>query len=83
MVARLWPDKGFRPDVRRMSQSILVTERSCSATDSGLLGERMKIVCAYSGGLDAPVMVHWLKENYDAEIITYTGDLGQGDDLPR
>jgi argininosuccinate synthase len=27
-------------------------------------------------------MVHWLRENYDAEIITYTGDLGQGDDLP-
>ena len=42
----------------------------------------MKIVCAYSGGLDTSVMVHWLKEKYDAEIITYTGDLGQGDDLP-
>ncbi|MFT7520049.1 MAG: argininosuccinate synthase [Kiritimatiellia bacterium] len=41
----------------------------------------MKIVCAYSGGLDTSVMVHWLKERYDAEIITYTGDLGQGDDL--
>ena len=42
----------------------------------------MKIVLAYSGGLDTSVMVHWLKERYDAEIITYTGDLGQGDDLP-
>lgn len=41
----------------------------------------MKIVCAYSGGLDTSVMVHWLKEKFDAEIITYTGDLGQGDDL--
>lgn len=41
-----------------------------------------KIVCAYSGGLDTSVMVHWLKETYDAEIVTYTGDLGQGDDLP-
>jgi argininosuccinate synthase len=41
----------------------------------------MKIVCAYSGGLDTSVMVHWLKQRYDAEIITYTGDLGQGDDL--
>lgn len=41
----------------------------------------MKIVCAYSGGLDTSVMVHWLKEKYDAEIITYTGDLGQGEDL--
>ena len=40
-----------------------------------------KIVCAYSGGLDTSVMITWLKEHYDAEIITYTGDLGQGDDL--
>ena len=40
-----------------------------------------KIVCAYSGGLDTSVMVPWLKENYGAEVITYTGDLGQGDDL--
>jgi len=40
-----------------------------------------KIVCAYSGGLDTSVMIPWLKENYGAEIITYTGDLGQGDDL--
>jgi argininosuccinate synthase len=41
-----------------------------------------KIVCAYSGGLDTSVMIPWLKEHYGAEIVTYTGDLGQGDDLP-
>jgi argininosuccinate synthase len=35
-----------------------------------------KIVVAYSGGLDTSVMVRWLKENYDAEIITVTGVLG-------
>ncbi|NOY24987.1 MAG: argininosuccinate synthase [Oligoflexia bacterium] len=40
-----------------------------------------KIVCAYSGGLDTSVMVPWLKEHYGAEIICYTGDLGQGEDL--
>ena len=40
-----------------------------------------KIVCAYSGGLDTSCMIPWLKEHYGAEIITYTGDLGQGDDL--
>ena len=40
-----------------------------------------KIVCAYSGGLDTSVMIPWLKENYGAEIIAYTGDLRQGDDL--
>ncbi len=36
-----------------------------------------KIVVAYSGGLDTSVMVHWLKKKYDAEIITFTGFLGQ------
>ncbi len=41
----------------------------------------MKIVCAYSGGLDTSCMIPWLQEHYDAEIITYTGDLGQGEDL--
>jgi argininosuccinate synthase len=40
-----------------------------------------KIVCAYSGGLDTSCMIPWLKDHYGAEIITYTGDLGQGDDL--
>jgi argininosuccinate synthase len=39
----------------------------------------LKIVCAYSGGLDTSVMIPWLTEHYDAEIVTYTGDLGQPD----
>ncbi|MBC7541428.1 MAG: argininosuccinate synthase [Candidatus Sericytochromatia bacterium] len=43
----------------------------------------MKIVTAYSGGLDTSVMIPWLSENNGAaEIIAYTGDLGQGEDLP-
>jgi argininosuccinate synthase len=43
----------------------------------------MKIVTAYSGGLDTSVMIPWLSENNNgAEIIAYTGDLGQGEDLP-
>ncbi len=42
----------------------------------------MKIVAAYSGGLDTSVMIPWLKETFPgSEIITYTGDLGQGEDL--
>ena len=40
-----------------------------------------KIVVAYSGGLDTSVMVHWLKEKYDADLITVTGNLGQTDEL--
>lgn len=40
-----------------------------------------RIVVAYSGGLDTSVMVKWLMEKYDAEIITATGDLGQSREL--
>ncbi len=42
---------------------------------------KTKIVVAYSGGLDTSVMVKWLKDKYDAEIITVTSDLGQGKEL--
>ena len=41
----------------------------------------MKIVVAYSGGLDTSVLLLWLKEKYNAEIIAYCADVGQGDQL--
>ena len=39
-----------------------------------------KIVLAYSGGLDTSVIVPWLKEHYGCEVVTYTADVGQGDE---
>ncbi|MDP4115504.1 MAG: argininosuccinate synthase [Bacteroidota bacterium] len=42
---------------------------------------KKKIVVAYSGGLDTSIMVHWLKNKYDAELITVTGNLGQTDEI--
>jgi len=36
-----------------------------------------KIVLAYSGGLDTTVILHWLKDTYNAEVITFTADIGQ------
>ena len=42
-----------------------------------------KIVLAYSGGLDTSVILKWLQERYGAEVIAFTADLGQGDDLER
>src|SRR5712691_4792241 len=41
----------------------------------------MKIVLAYSGGLDTSVIVRWLKENYQAEIIAFCADIGQEEEL--
>ncbi len=40
-----------------------------------------KIVLAYSGGLDTSVILKWLLEEYDCPVVTYTADLGQGEDL--
>ncbi len=40
-----------------------------------------KVVLAYSGGLDTSVIVKWLQDEYNAEVITYTADLGQGEEL--
>ena len=40
-----------------------------------------KIALAYSGGLDTSVMCKWLQETYDAEVVTYTADIGQGDEV--
>src|SRR4030095_5930035 len=40
-----------------------------------------KIVLAYSGGLDTSIIIPWLKENYDYDVIAMVGDVGQGDDV--
>ena len=40
-----------------------------------------KIVLAYSGGLDTSVILRWLQETYEAEVIAFCADLGQGEDL--
>src|SRR5207244_12781953 len=41
----------------------------------------MKIVLAYSGGLDTSVILRWLKENYQAEVIAFCADIGQEEEL--
>jgi argininosuccinate synthase len=40
-----------------------------------------KIVLAYSGGLDTSVMLRWIKERYNCEVVCYCADVGQGDEL--
>ncbi len=40
-----------------------------------------KVVLAYSGGLDTSVIVKWLQETYECEVVTFTADLGQGEEL--
>ncbi len=40
-----------------------------------------KVVLAYSGGLDTSVILKWLQETYDCEVVTFTADIGQGEEL--
>ena len=44
---------------------------------------KKKIVLAYSGGLDTSIILKWLQENYDAEVICYTADIGQNIDKKK
>jgi argininosuccinate synthase len=43
--------------------------------------EVKKVVLAYSGGLDTSIILKWLQEEYNAEVITFTADLGQGEEV--
>ncbi|MGH2619980.1 MAG: argininosuccinate synthase domain-containing protein, partial [Anaerolineales bacterium] len=40
-----------------------------------------RVVLAYSGGLDTSVIVPWLREHYGCEVVCFTADIGQGDEL--
>ena len=44
-------------------------------------GDVKKVVLAYSGGLDTSVILRWLQDTYGCEVVTFTADLGQGDEL--
>jgi len=43
--------------------------------------ERPKVVLAYSGGLDTSIILKWLQTERNAEVVTFTADLGQGEEL--
>ena len=43
------------------------------------MSEKKKVILAYSGGLDTSIIIPWLKENYDFEVIAVAGDVGQGE----
>ncbi|MFL6747116.1 MAG: argininosuccinate synthase domain-containing protein, partial [Sphingomicrobium sp.] len=40
-----------------------------------------RVVLAFSGGLDTSVILKWLQQTYDCEVVTFTADLGQGEEL--
>jgi argininosuccinate synthase len=46
-----------------------------------IISEVNKVVLAYSGGLDTSVILKWLQETYDCEVVTFTADIGQGEEV--
>ena len=44
-------------------------------------GDIKKVVLAYSGGLDTSIILKWLQTEYGCEVVTFTADLGQGEEL--
>ena len=46
-----------------------------------MAGDIKKVVLAYSGGLDPSIILRWLQETYNCEVVTFTADLGQGEEL--
>ncbi len=53
--------------------------RQAATAKGQLLGGKKvnKVVLAYSGGLDTSVILKWLQDTYDCEVVTFTADLGQ------
>ena len=52
-----------------------------TTASTGKTGGIKKVVLAYSGGLDTSIILKWLQETYACEVVTFTADLGQGEEL--
>src|SRR4051812_38482622 len=49
--------------------------------EPAIMSDIKKVVLAYSGGLDTSVILKWLQVTYGCEVVTFTADLGQGEEL--
>src|SRR3990167_1980905 len=75
--------RASRDKCLRIIASFRYSARRCSAKGS-IMGRHQgvkKVVLAYSGGLDTSVILKWLQVEYGCEVVTFTADLGQGDEL--
>ncbi len=52
-----------------------------SVNPEHLMSDIKKVVLAYSGGLDTSVILKWLQDTYQCEVVTFTADIGQGEEL--
>src|SRR5699024_9224664 len=61
--------------------NVIYSPRTTSMGGICVMAEKQKILLAYSGGLDTSIIIPWLKENYDCEVICCAADVGQGEEL--
>ena len=75
---------GPRSAVWRQAENRMHTARGAMlwllGTES-MTNKKLKVVLAYSGGLDTSIILKWLQTEYDAEVVTFTADLGQGEEV--
>jgi argininosuccinate synthase len=60
---------------------VLLRERSDAGVADLAKGDVKRVVLAYSGGLDTSIILKWLQTTYGCEVVTFTADLGQGEEL--
>src|SRR5690348_11214735 len=78
--------KDFRKTESRLLPGFTVVAFRCRTQLSPETRRSMprdKVILAYSGGLDTSVMVPWIGEKYNLDVVTFTVDLGQGEDIER
>src|SRR3954454_22030994 len=81
MHARAKRNIGHSPASQRFSTLYAVYSVEPSPPLSLRTMPKKKIVLAYSGGLDTSVLLSWIKETYDAEMIAFCANIGQGEEL--
>src|ERR1700754_2082790 len=64
-----------------MAQARAIRQPPSQLKESAMRQPVNRVVLAYSGGLDTSVILKWLKETYNCEVVTFTADLGQGEEL--
>lgn len=67
--------------LRRTGSTAVYYERNSFVFLKIRMASINKVVLAYSGGLDTSVILKWLQEQYDCEVVTFTADIGQGEEL--
>ena len=70
-----------RADLAYSAPQISVSRKRQAMAAKSARPKVKKVVLAYSGGLDTSIILKWLQETYRAEVVTFTADLGQGEEL--